>query len=47
MLATIMSKQRELQERLGYDFDKMTDEERAEFMRNHRGYLEDEVAEAL
>jgi dimeric dUTPase (all-alpha-NTP-PPase superfamily) len=47
MLATIMNKQRELQERLGYDFGKMTDAERAEFMRNHRGYLEDEVAEAL
>lgn len=47
MLATIMNKQRELQERLGYDFSKMTEAERAEFMRNHRGYLEDEVAEAL
>lgn len=47
MLATIMSKQRDLQERLGYDFSKMTEQERAEFMRNHRGYLEDEIAEAL
>lgn len=47
MLKTIMNKQKELQERLGYNFSEMTAEERAEFMRNHRGYLEDEVAEAL
>lgn len=47
MLATIMKKQSELQQRLGYNFSKMTEQERAEFMRNHRGYLEDELAEAL
>lgn len=47
MLKTIMSKQRELQERLGYNFATMNEEERAAFMRNHRGYLEDELAEAL
>lgn len=47
MLQTILDKQRELQSRLGTDFNKLTDEERAEFMRNHRGYLEDEIAEAL
>lgn len=47
MLATIMKKQREFQERLGFNFSTMTEQERAEFMRNHRGYLEDELAEAL
>lgn len=47
MLATIMEKQRELQNRLGTNFSNLTDEERAAFMRNHRGYLEDELAEAL
>lgn len=47
MLQTIMDKQNELQKRLGTDFTQLNDEERAEFMRNHRGYLEDEIAEAL
>lgn len=47
MLQTIMNKQNELQKRLGTDFTQLNDEERAEFMRNHRGYLEDEIAEAL
>ena len=47
MLTTIMNKQREFQERLGFKFSEMTEQERAEFMRNHRGYLEDELAEAL
>lgn len=47
MLETIMEKQKDLQERLGTDFNSLSDEERAAFMRNHRGYLEDELAEAL
>ena len=47
MLTTIMNKQREFQERLGFKFSEMTEQERVEFMRNHRGYLEDELAEAL
>lgn len=47
MLKTIMNTQKALQERLGYNFETMTDEQRAAFMRDHRGYLEDEVAEAL
>lgn len=47
MLTTIMNKQREFQERLGFKFSEMTEQERAGFMRNHRGYLEDELAEAL
>ncbi len=46
-LEQIMKMQGDLQKRLGTDFSNMTDEERAEFMRNHRGYLEDELAEAL
>lgn len=46
-LETIMTMQRDLQKRLGTDFSNMTLEERAEFMRDHRGYLADEVAEAL
>lgn len=46
-LEQIMEKQRELQLRLGTDFSSMTLEERAAFMRDHRGYLADEVAEAL
>lgn len=46
-LQQIMEKQCELQKRLGTDFSNMTPEERADFMRNHRGYLEDELAEAL
>lgn len=46
-LEQIMKKQAELQKRLGTDFSNMTLEERASFMRNHRGYLADEVAEAL
>ena len=47
MLKAIMEKQRELQTRLGTNFATMSDEDRAAFMRNHRGYLADEVAEAL
>ena len=47
MLKTIMNTQKALQERLGYNFETMTDEQRAVFMRDHRGYLADEVAEAL
>lgn len=47
MLKEIMGKQLELQTRLGTNFSTMTDEERAQFMRDHRGYLEDELAEAL
>lgn len=47
MLKDIMTKQRELQERLGYDFNNMTVFERAAYMRDQRGYLADEVAEAL
>lgn len=46
-LETIMSMQKGFQERLGTNFANMSDEERANFMRNHRGYLADEVAEAL
>ena len=46
-LEAIMSKQLELQKRLGTDFSNMSPQERADFMRNHRGYLADEVAEAL
>lgn len=46
-LEQIMQKQLELQKRLGTDFSNMTPEARAEFMRNHRGYLADELAEAL
>lgn len=47
MLQAIMEKQLELQTRLGTNFTTMSDEDRATFMRNHRGYLADEVAEAL
>lgn len=47
MLKAIMDKQLELQIRLGTNFATMSDEDRAAFMRNHRGYLADEVAEAL
>lgn len=47
MLKEIMNKQAELQLRLGTNFAELTDKERAEFMRNHRGYLADELAEAL
>lgn len=46
-LTEIMRLQNELQQRLGTDFENMSDETRAAFMRNHRGYLEDELAEAL
>lgn len=46
-LVTIMEKQRELQTRLGTNFATMSDEGRAQFMRDHRGYMEDEIAEAL
>ena len=47
MLKTIMDTQKNFQERLGFNFETMTDEQRAAFMRDHRGYLADEVAEAL
>ena len=47
MLTTIMKMQKTFQERLGVDFEGMSAEERAKFMRDQRGYLEDEVAEAL
>lgn len=47
MLKEIMSKQLELQTRLGTDFANMEPADRAQFMRNHRGYMEDETAEAL
>lgn len=47
MLDTMMSMQKNLQARLGTNFAELSDEERAQFMRNHRGYLEDELAEAL
>lgn len=47
MFKTMMDMQRDLQKRLGYDFANMDPEQRAEFMRNNRGYLEDEIAEAL
>lgn len=46
-LEQIMKMQGDLQKRLGTNFSEMTLEERAAFMRNHRGYLADEVAEAL
>lgn len=46
-LEQIMKKQNELQQRLGVNFSRMTLEDRAAFMRDHRGYLADEVAEAL
>lgn len=46
-LEQIMKMQGDLQERLGTNFSEMTLKERAEFMRNHRGYLADELAEAL
>ena len=47
MLATIMKKQCELQNRLGFDYSTMTPQECAAYMRDNRGYLDDEVAEAL
>lgn len=47
MLRTIMKKQLEFQQSLGVDFSSMSPEERAAYMRDQRGYLDDEVAEAL
>lgn len=47
MLKHILETQEKLQERLGYNFASMTAEERAAYMRDQRGYLADEVAEAL
>ena len=47
MLKHILETQEKLQERLGYNFAHMTAEERAAYMRDQRGYLADEVAEAL
>ena len=46
-LEHMMKMQADLQKRLGTNFSEMSLEERAEFMRNHRGYLADEIAEAL
>ena len=46
-LTHIMALQADLQRRLGTDFTKMSMEERVDFMRNHRGYLADELAEAM
>lgn len=46
-LETMLQMQKDLQARLGTDFDTLSGEEKANFMRNHRGYLADEVAEAL
>lgn len=46
-LEQIMKKQAELQERLGTNFSRMDLEERADFMRNHRGFLADELAEVV
>lgn len=46
-LETMLQMQKELQSRLGTDFDSLSQEDKANFMRNHRGYLADEVAEAL
>lgn len=46
-LREIMKKQAEFQARLGFNYSNMTPQERAEYMRDNRGYLEDEVAEAL
>ena len=46
-LDMIMQKQAELQKRLGTNFAEMDLRECAEFMRNHRGYLADELAEAM
>lgn len=47
MLNSMMNKQKELQNRLGTDFDALTPEERAAFMRNHFVYLDQELQEAL
>lgn len=47
MLNSMMNKQEELQNRLGTDFDALTPEERAAFMRNHFVYLDQELQEAL
>lgn len=47
MLRDIMTTQEKLQERLGYNFTEMSNEERAAYMRDQRGYLADEIAEAL
>lgn len=46
-LETMLQMQKDLQSRLGTDFDGMSPAERSVFMRNHRGYLADEIAEAL
>ena len=47
MLKDIMSTQQKLQERLGFDMTGMNAFERAAYMRDQRGYLADEIAEAL
>ena len=46
-LETMLQMQKDLQTRLGTDFDNLSEEDKANFMRNHRGYLADEIAEAL
>lgn len=46
-LETMLQMQKDLQERLGTDFGSLSTADKATFMRNHRGYLEDEIAEAL
>ena len=46
-LELILELQAELQKRLGFDYSNMTPQERADYMRDNRGYLEDEIAEAL
>lgn len=46
-LETIMNKQRELQLRLGTDFSKLDARERAQFMKDHFVYLDQELQEAL
>lgn len=47
MLTEIMQLQNNLQRRLGIDFSSMSDEQRAQFMRDHFVYLDQELQEAL
>ena len=46
-LEQIMNKQNELQRRLGTDFSKLDARERAQFMKDHFVYLDQELQEAL